>query len=188
MASKDKDYSSEFKTEIAKKALHLSDQEIKDLSNECDVPVSKIKVWKTELAKAVDNLDNVFGSLTEQEIAKLSDKPEEVEIEITNTGVANSLEKGVMSDKLNYKRIAFWCVLGIILFVVIIQALVEANKKNVADYEVQSQQEEQYLADQLRRQANKNLSSFGVINLEEKTYRIPIDSAMDDVIKEQQNK
>ncbi len=84
-----------------------------------------------------------------------------------------------MLDQLNYKRLTFWSVFGTILVLIFVQALFEMNKYNERiTQERVSAESEFYQVNDLRKEAQQQLESFGVVDLENGIYRIPIDSAI----------
>lgn len=175
MASEEKDYTADFKKEVAQKALDQSKKNLDKLSEKYDVPVSVILMWATELEKGGEE---VFETPQEAE-ADTDEEQNEVDVEITDRKVADSVVHGVMLDQLNYKRLVFWSVFGIILVLIFVQALFEMNQYNQQLTEERvSSESEYYQAKQLKNEAEEQLNSFGVIDLENGIYRIPIDSAI----------
>lgn len=173
MASEENNYTAEFKKEIAQKALDQDKKNLDRLSKQHDVPVSVILMWATEFEKGGDE---AFKT-PEKEV---SDNTEEkVDVEITDDKIANSVEHGVMDDKLNYKRLVFWSVFGTILVIIFIKALFEMYQYNMqATQERVSSESEYYQITQMKEEARQDLNSFGVVDLENGIYRIPIDSAI----------
>lgn len=177
MASEEKNYSAEFKKEVAQKALDQSKKNLDKLSKKYDVPVSVILMWATELEKGGE------------EAFKTTDKPEEepegvteVDLEITDKKIADSVEHGVMFDRLNYKRLVFWSVFGSILVLIFVQALFEIYQYNERVIQERvSAESEYYQAVQLKKEAQQQLESFGVVSLENQIYRIPVDSAISEM-------
>jgi Tfp pilus assembly protein PilO len=179
MASEEQQYTSAFKKEVAQKALNQSKQNLDQLSEDYEVPVSKILVWATELENAIDSLDVAFSSSSEvQEKSESS----QVDVEISDSSVADAVEHGVMLDQLNYKRLVFWSVFGTVLVVVFVVALFEMFQYNERlTQENVSANSEYYQVNQLKKEAQTKLDSFGVVDLENGIYRIPIDSAISEI-------
>ncbi len=179
MASEEQHYTSAFKKEVAKKALNQSRKNLDQLSEDYDVPVSKIMVWATELENAIEQLEVGFSS--SKQIEKTTE-PSEVDVEISDTKVADAVEHGVMLDQLNYKRLVFWSVFGTALVVVFVIALFEMYQYNERlTQENVSASSEYYQVNQLKQEAQDKLNSFGVVDLENGVYRIPIDSAINEI-------
>ena len=179
MASEENNYTPQFKKEVAQKALEQSKQNLEKLSEEYNVPVSVILMWATELEKGGPQ---VFKE--EPEDNSTAEKSSDtVDLEISDEEVASSVSHGVMFDNLNYKRLTFWSVLGIILVIIFVQALFEMYQYNVqaTEQRVSAESGEYYQSKQLKKQADEKLSNFGVVNLEEGIYRMPIDSVINEM-------
>lgn len=184
MASEEQKYSAEFKKEVAQKALNQSKQNLDDLSDQYDVPVSVILMWATELEKGGEDVFETSEEDTEEEVTEEYDQ---VDVEITDGKVADSVDHGVMLDQLNYKRLVFWSVFGIIIVSVIVQALYELYQYNQSFIEERVSSESQYYqANQLREEGEQQLDSFGVVDLENGIYRIPIDSAISNIAADEE--
>ncbi len=178
MANEKQNYSADFKKEVAQKALDQSKKNLDKLSEQHNVPVSVILMWATELEKGGDD---VFET-TEEDISSSKEPADNVEVEAMNEEMADSVEHGVMADKLNYKRLVFWSVVGIILVVIFVRGLFEMYQYNSqVTQERVSSESEYYQVNQMKNEAKQHLDSFGVVDLENGTYRIPIDSAINKI-------
>jgi len=181
MASEEKNYTPEFKKEVAQKALDQSKKNLDELSEEYDVPVSVILMWATEVEKG-----GIAVFEEPEEIEHPEEEQEEFDVVISDDNVADSMRVGVMLDKLNYKRLVFWSVLGVIIFVVFVRALIamfEYNERTMQE-QVSSKSEFHHIT-QLKQQARDKINSFGVVNLDKGIYRIPIDSAINELAADQ---
>jgi transposase-like protein len=174
MPPEENNYTPAFKKKIAQQALEQSKQNLEPLSEKHDVPVSLILMWATEFEKGGEDVFKEADNDQEAHSTKTVDVP------VAEEDVESSFEQGVMSDKLNYKRLTFWSVLGIILVIVFIQALFEMYQYNMQNTEqrVAAESGEYYQSVQQKKKARKHLNSFGVVSLEEGTYNIPIDSVI----------
>ncbi|MCW9708981.1 transposase [Fodinibius salsisoli] len=179
MPTEENNYTPEFKKKIAQQALDQSKQNLEQLSKEHNVPVSVILMWATELEKG--------GEEAFKEADKTEDKAHKasntVDVTVSEEEVSSSIEYGVMSDNLNYKRLTFWSVLGIVLVLVFVQALFEMYQYNTQNMEqrVAAESGDYYQSVQLKKEANEHLNNFGVVNLEEGTYSMPIDSVINNM-------
>lgn len=183
MANEKHNYSADFKKEVAQKALDQSKKNLDKLSNKYDVPVSVILMWATELEKGDED---VFET-NEDENASSQEPIESVDVEVTDQELADSVEHGVMQDKLNYKRLIFWSVFGTILVIVFVRGLYEMYQYNSqVTQERVSSESEYYQVNQMKKEARQQLNSFGVVDLENGTYRIPIDSAINKVAADEE--
>ncbi len=182
MEGEEKKYTPEFKKEVAQKALDQSKKNLDSLSEKYDVPVSQILMWATELEKGGEEFFESPEEEAEDHISEGSD----VDVEISDSRVADSLNYGVMLDQLNYKRLTFWSVLGVILVIIFVQGLFEMYEySQQLTQESVSAESQYYQANQLKQEASEQLDSFGVVDLENGIYRIPIDSAINDIAAEE---
>ncbi|HEX6982645.1 MAG TPA: hypothetical protein VF181_07780 [Balneolaceae bacterium] len=177
MPGEDKRYTADFKKEVAQKALDQSKKDLDGLSKEHDVPVSVILIWATELEKGGPDVFETTG-----DDDAFIEEPGTMDLEIRNEEVAESVDYGAMFDKLNYKRLIFWSVFGLALIAIFVQALLEMYQYNVQTLEDRVVGEgEFYEVNRLKQDAREQLNTFGVVDLEEGIYRIPIDSAISDI-------
>lgn len=176
MPSHNKRYTAAFKTEVAQKALDRDKENLDSLSKEYDVAVSVILVWATELENGGPEVFEVTADADSDENGFI-EQPANIDLDVSDEEVAESLDYGVMFDKLNYKRLIFWGAFGVILLVIFVKALVEMNQYNIQTAE-QQVGGEFYEVSQLKEEARERLNTFGVVNLEEGIYRIPVDSAI----------
>jgi len=188
MSNEDQTYSSEFKTKVAKQAIEQDKKNLDRLSEKYDVPVSTILTWAVQLEKDAPEFaadDEPAGGVQQSEQA-VADR-EEVAVEVTDENIADSFNYGVMFDKLNIRRLIFWSVLGMVLVVVFVFALREMYQYNrqLSD-EAASGSTEFYQVNQQKRADTETLNSFGVVDLENGIYRIPIDSAINEMAEELQ--
>lgn len=176
MPSEEKQYTAAFKKEVAQKALDQDKKNLDKLSDDYDVPVSVILMWATELEKGGED---AFEEEIEEKDESAEHEVTEVDVEVTDKKVADSIEHGVMLDQLNIKRLTFWSVFGMILVVIFVKALYEMNQYNEQNTQERvSAESEYYQVNQMKRNSQQQLDSFGVVDLENGIYRIPIDSAI----------
>lgn len=188
MANEEQNYTSDFKSKVASEALEQNKQNLDRLSDKYDVPVSLILKWTVQFEKGgADAFDTVEKTEPTESKAHIEDH-ESVDVEVEDSDIAESISYGVMHDDLNYNRLIFWSVLGIILVVIFVVGLLEMYQYNAnVTQERISAQSEYYQIKQLNEEAQETLSSFGVVNPEEGIYRIPIDSAMNDIVDRNNN-
>jgi hypothetical protein len=190
MASEEQNYTSDFKSKVASKAIEQDKQNLDKLSDQYDVPVSLILKWVVKLEKGGADVfrseEESKSEATESE-AHIEDH-ESVDVEVDNPDIAESVSYGVMHDHLNYNRLIFWSVLGIILVIIFVIGLFQMYEYNTSvTKERVSEQSEYYQVKQLKEEAEETLSGFGVVDPEEGIYRIPIDSAINDVANRKSN-
>lgn len=182
MSNEKQTYTPEFKRKVASKAIEQNKENLDRLSEKYEVPVSLILTWTVKFEKEGSTAFETKETSEETEAEPRIADEESVELEVTDSNLAESISLGVMSDKLNYNRLIFWCVLGTVLVVIFVYALFEMYQFN-ADVTRDRILEgsEYYQVNQLRNQGEETLSTYGVVDLEEGIYRIPIDSAINDI-------
>ncbi len=180
MANEEKKYTPEFKAKVALEAISQQKKNLDQLSDKYDVPVSTILTWAVQLENDATEL---YSSSEEAEhIEEHIADHESVDVNIDDQKVADSISYGVMQDKLNYKRLVFWSVLGMALVVIFVVALFQMFEYNEAvTRDRVSESSEYYQINQLNKEAEERLNNFGVIDAEEGIYHIPIDSAINDI-------
>lgn len=179
MPNEGNNYTPEFKKKIAQKALENDKKNLDQLSEQYDVPVSVILMWATELEKGGQE---AFKEAPDTEDTAQKVKSDNVDIDMPDDELADSMQHGVMYDKLNYKRLTFWSVLGVILVIVFVQALFEMYQYHMDTTQLRvSSESEYYQAKELKENAEEQLNTFGVVDLEEGTYRVPVDSVINEI-------
>jgi transposase-like protein len=180
MAS-EKQYSAEFKLKVARQALEQPKDKIDDIARKFDLPVSLVITWATQLDKNGPDSFDLGESKTassDSDHEPIGDH-EKVAVEIANEDIAESIGYGVMKDRLNYRRLIFWSVLGTILFVIFVRALVEMFQYNSQISRARILEESEYFdITEMKQNARETLNSFRVVDLENNIYSIPIDSAI----------
>lgn len=107
------------------------------------------------------------------------DNQKNIHIEVGDEEVVRSIEHGVMEDKPNYKRLVFWSLFGIVIFVVFLISLMGMYDYNNFMFSQQVSEQSTFTQiNELRAEDQERLSSFGVVDEEQGVYHIPIDSAI----------
>lgn len=110
------------------------------------------------------------------------------EIEVDDE-FSNSVEKGFTEDNLNIKRLLFWILTGMVIAFLLVVIAYNMHGFNAFEFQQQeNKQTKNIQIDQMKARENKILSTYGIENLKEGIYRIPIDSAISLYVKENQNK
>lgn len=187
MASEEKKYSPDFKKKVALEALNQDKKNLDQLSDKYNVPVSTILMWAVKVEK---HSASIFSDTEKDDDSDSQpiDEDESVDIDVTDEQISESVSSGVMGDKLNYKRLSYWSVLGMVLVAIFVIALMEMYEYNTRiSQENISANAQNYDVNELNREAEETLSSFGVVDLEEGVYRIPIDSAINELAVDDDN-
>ena len=167
--SKDKDPNklrAEEKTRIVQEAIAGGKDNIKPTAEKYDIDVELLETW-------IHETDVTYVSTPEH-----LDDEESVDLEVTEE-LANDYKFGATPDKLNYPRLTFWSIFGTSVMLIIVVAIFY-----IYDYtfdgagQTASEASEYYQIGQIMERDQNRLNSFGVVDLEEGVYRIPIDSVI----------
>lgn len=148
------------KAQIAEKAKNAGNEVREKLAEEYGVTEEEIREWELETS-ASDVSDD-----------------EEISLEATDEFI-KSVEYGATFDILNYGRLTFWSVFGtvsVVLFIVGIMFMHEYNRTSAI--QERFQQSIFYDIEEIQQRDRARLESFGVVDIDEGIYRIPIDSAI----------
>lgn len=171
MSNDSKKFTLEERTKIALEAASGDRGKIINLAEKHDVTVEEIEKWIRETG--VKNVKSVDA-----------DDQESVSI-IATEEFANDYEFGATPDNLNYSRLFFWTIFGtsvILLFIIAVFNVYEYTYDGVGQQNAERSM--YYEIDQLEASSTEQLNSFGVVDLEEGIYRIPIDSAITKIAQE----
>lgn len=167
-------YSSEFKAKIALEASSQARSVIKEIAEKYDVSEDQVIAWA---AKLEDEAVKIFGTETAHHMDE--SVVEDVDISTDDAEFAAAVEHGVMSDTLNYRKLIFWTTLGTSLVIIFVIGLVYFSQYSLFETqkEVSANSTFSNIKD-LKAQQDQVLNSYGVVDIEEGIYRIPIDSAI----------
>lgn len=91
----------------------------------------------------------------------------------------SNVTSGVNEDKLNYKKLFFWSVLGTAVVAIVVVVLINVYEYTMFTATQKAGAASQYYDIQdLRQNEQETLSSFGLIDADKGVYHIPIDSAI----------
>jgi hypothetical protein len=185
MSNEEQTYTPALKRKVASEAIEQNKENLDTLAEKYDVPVSLILTWTVTLEKEGENAFKEEASSEEVKAEPRIADEETVELEVSDSNLSESITKGVMADNLNYQRLIFWSVLGTALLIIFVYALFEMFQYNTDVTRERILEDSQYYEiNQLRTEAEETLSTFGVVDLEEGVYRIPIDSAINEIANE----
>lgn len=165
-------YSSEFKAKVALEAVSQGRSVIEKVAEKHGVSEEQVIAWASQLHEDASRIFSAEAAYEEPEA-------EDVEISTEDEEFAVAVSHGVMSDELNYNKLIFWSTLGTALVVIFVIGLVYFSQYSLFETqrEVSNQSVYSEIKD-LKAEQDQQLNSFGVVDLEEGRYRIPIDSAI----------
>lgn len=167
MSSDPKNFTPEQKAAIALKAQAGDANEKQELAEKHGVTVEEIEKWMRETGAQ-----------------SVTDSEEMVSLDATGD-FAKSVEFGAVPDKLNYPRLVFWSTFGTLVIVVMVLAIMAVYKFTITGAEQNRAAESRfYNISEIQERDRATLESFGVVDIEEGIYRIPVDSAMTLILEE----
>lgn len=173
MSNDSKNFTPDEKARIAREAASGDPGKKINLAEKHNVTVEEIESWMRETG---------VGDVSTEKI----DDQESVSVSATEE-FANDYEYGATPDNLNYNRLFFWSIFGtavILIFIIAIFNVYEFTFQGIGQQTAESSQF--YDINELRENDRERLNSFGVVDLEEGIYRIPIDSAIANMAEESQ--
>ena len=171
MSNDSKKFTLEEKTKIALEASSGDRGKMINLAEKHDVSVEEIEEWMRETG-----VTNVTSADADDE--------ESMSV-IATEKFASDYDFGATPDNLNYSRLFFWSIFGtavILLFIVAIFNLYDYTFDNVG--QKSADESVYYDIKQLNETSIQQLNSFGVVDMEEGIYSIPIDSAITKIAQE----
>ncbi len=168
-------FSSEFKAEIALEAATQARVVIKEIAKKHEVSEEQVIAWASKLEDEAVDIFSPGANVAEQD----ETVAEDVDISTDDEELISAVEHGVMNDDLNFKRLLFWTGLGTVLIVIFIIGAVQFSQYSLFETQKKvSAEDSPSDIKELKAEQNKILDTYGVVDLEEGIYRIPIDSAI----------
>ncbi|MBO6523664.1 MAG: hypothetical protein JJ971_07570 [Balneolaceae bacterium] len=107
---------------------------------------------------------------------------EEVTLETEDSSFARAVNHGVNDDSMDYGKLYFWSGLGTFAVIVFVVALMFFAQFSFLSAQRNASASSTYLEiTKLKADQNEQLNSFGVVDLEDGVYHIPIDEAINKV-------
>ncbi|MDR9415770.1 MAG: transposase [Gracilimonas sp.] len=165
-------FSSELKAKIALEAVSQGRSVIKEIADKYDVSEEQVIAWSAQLQDEASQIFSTQAPLDEPEA-------EDVEISTEDEDFASAVGHGVMNDDLNYSKLIFWSTLGTALVIIFVVGLIYFTQYSIFETQKEVSARSTFSESKvLIAEQNQELNSFGVVDLEEGRYRIPIDSAI----------
>lgn len=156
----------EEKTRIVEEAISGGKGNIKATAEKYGIDVELLETWIRE--------KDVTYVFTPEHL----DDEESVDLQVTEE-FANDYEYGATPDHLNYPRLIFWSMFGTSVVVLMIVSIFYIHDFTYQSFgQQQSSESIYYSIGELQERDQVILDSYGVVDLEEGIYRIPIDSAI----------
>ncbi len=173
-------YTSEFKAKVALDAVAQGRSVIKDVAKKYEVSEEEVIEWASQLQ---DEAAKVFGAGEAEE--HFQSEVEDIELATEDEEFAAAVEHGVMSDTLNYKKLIFWSAFGTGLVVVFVIGLIYFSQYSLFESQKRVSSNTTFVEiSELNAAQEEELNSYGVVDLENGIYRIPIDSAINRIAED----
>ena len=170
-------HSPEFKAQVALEAISQVNDVFTSVAKKHGVTKQEVETWVSELK---GNASAVF----EESVPVSQGEVFDVEIPATEEFAA-VVKHGVEGEGINLTAVYKWSGIGVVLVVVSVVALIffaqyaysnaEENVNVTSSY---------YEIEKLREEGEAILNSYGIVDLEEGVYRIPIDEAINKMAEE----
>jgi len=171
-------HSAEFKAQTALEAISLPLAEIEAFAQKKGTSKDEVLEWVAALKSKSANL---FKDETDSHSGHHA-SGENVNLETDNELLAAAVSHGVNDDKLNFNKLIFWSTFGTGLVIVIIYGLVQFAEASWFNAQNKAALNSNYSKiKELKAKDAEILNSFGVVDLENGTYRIPIDQAINNI-------
>ncbi|MFO7798326.1 MAG: hypothetical protein R6V22_01050 [Rhodohalobacter sp.] len=167
MSKSSKNFTEEEKAAIALKAASGQESKLQELAEEHGVSVEEIRNWMRETGVTAVNEDD-----------------DSVSIETTDE-YASSVDNGVSLDAPDYRKIVFWTTFGSAVILLIIVSVFYVHSYTMSNISDRTSEESQfYNIQEIQQREAETLNNYGVVDPEEGIYRIPIDSAITEIVNE----
>ncbi len=174
-------HSAEFKAQIALEAISLPLGELKEFAKEKGVTEQEVVAW-------VDALKENSASLFEDGAHSAGHHHAsgvDVDLETEDKELAEAVSYGVHNDELNYNKLFFWTTFGTALVIVLIVGLIQFSEVSYFNAQQEASINSDYSEiEQIKAKDQETLNSYGVVDPEAGTYRIPIDQAIEEIAED----
>jgi hypothetical protein len=172
-------HSAEFKAQTALEAISLPVGELDGFAKKKGVSKNEVIEWVAALKK---NSATLFAEGADAHGDHHHASGENVNLETEDEILAAAVAHGVHNDDLNYNKLFFWTTFGTGLVVVIIYGLIQFAQASWFDAQNEASINSEYSEiKELKAKDQEILNNYGVVNLEEGVYRIPIDQAINNI-------
>lgn len=175
-------HSAEFKAKVALEAISIPAGELDAYADKNGLSKTEVLDWVTELK---NNSSSIFADDSASGHGHHHAVGEDVNLKTEDEELAEAVEFGAHHDELNYKSLIGWSTFGTVLVIVIVVWLIQFSQDAYFDAQEQASfNSEDVDLQQLRAKDAETLSTFGVVDLEEGVYRIPIDKAIERIAED----
>jgi|18_taG_2_1085343.scaffolds.fasta_scaffold00310_4 regulator of replication initiation timing len=172
-------HNAKFKAQVAIEALNLSEGDLEEFAKVKGVSTDQVLDWVSQLK---ENSATIFEEGQDAHSGHHHASGENVNLETEDELLIAAVSHGVNDDNLNYNKLFFWTTFGTGLVIVIIYGLIQFAQASWFDAQNEAAVNSQYSEiKELKAKHAETLNSYGVVDLENGTYRIPIDQAINKI-------
>lgn len=178
MSDKKKQFTDSEKLSIIQEASDSNREEVEAIAKKYGVTRDEILKWRHEGKAFV--ADRKAGT----EILGYGHEGEKVYLE-ANDAFIDSVYYGAVKDKINYSRLTFWTVVGVVMVVILVTSVIGIyNYTKGSAWQQNYEASEYYELERSRALDQTTLDSYGIVDPEAGIYRIPIDEAINIIVNE----
>ncbi len=182
MSNEKKTYSREFKAKVVLETMSGETITPHKVAEKYEVSTEDILNWANEMDLSAENMEKLSSAVEGYTV----EAPEEVELEYEEDLFEQEVSYGATFDILNMKMLTFWTVFGTgLVLLIILTLMVVYHFSTASTIQEVSERSEYYEITLLKQREQEQLSSFGVVDLENEIYRIPIDSVITRMARDQ---
>lgn len=177
MSNDKKTYDREFKEKVVQETVSGEQMNPHEVAEKYDVTPEQIVNWAHELDISEEEMER----LTETVGGSHQEAGEEVivELETSSQLFESEVKYGATYDIINMRILTFWTIFGSIFIAVTIMIMIGLfNFGTVSTGREASERSEFHEIRELKQRDTETLSSFGVIDLENRVFRMPIDTVI----------
>lgn len=177
MSNEKKSYTREFKAKVVLEAVSTESDSPQEIADKYEISLTDLLSWANELDLS-DDKKQKLSDASEGEVPS-SSVADDVDLESADDIFSEEIEYGAAFDYLNIKRLTFWIVFGTGFVLLTIIALINLYHYSTSSTIQQVSEQAEYIeAQEIKMRDQEKLSSFGVVDLENGVYRMPIDSVI----------
>lgn len=175
-------HSSEFKAKVALDAITQNQAVIEKVAQKYNISEEEVREWTATIYTDAVTLFRDDKELAAQQASFVS---EDAYITTDNENFHYDVSYGVTKDDINFNKLIFWSSVIVGLVIVMAIGLVYFAQFSLFDTQQKvSKISPASNAQILEAEQLEELNSFGVVDLENGIYRIPIDSAINKIATE----
>ncbi|MEX1063342.1 MAG: hypothetical protein WEC12_07040 [Balneolaceae bacterium] len=172
MTNSKKSYTREFKAKVVLEAVSGEEVNPQEVADRHELSAAQILSWAREMDISDVNLEKLSAGAEDPE-------SESVDLNTSSTLFASEVNFGATFDVIDMKKLIYWSIFGSAYVGLLVLAVMAIFTFSTASTVQQvSEQSEFYDVQNLKQRDQESLSSFGIVNLEEGIYHVPVDSVI----------